>query len=88
MIFRIVDLVKAVNANVCSEFGNFQILARLCEDETEVWIKVVKGPIDLMYSMHWSVGLVIDPSRGVKLYKQRCIFKGDRIEWEKSILSN
>ena len=55
MIFRIVDLVKAVNANVCSEFGNFQILARLCEDETEVGIKVVKGPIDLMYSMHWSV---------------------------------
>ena len=55
MIFRIVDLVKAVNANVCSEFGNFQILARWCEDETEVWIKVVKGPIDLMYSMHWSV---------------------------------
>ena len=82
MIFRIVDLVKAVNANVFSEFGNFQILARLCEDETEVWIKVVKGPIDLMYSMHWSVGLVIDASRGVKLYKQRCIFKGDRMEWE------
>ena len=55
MIFRIVDLVKAVNANVCSGFGNFQMLARVCEDETEVWTKVVKGPIDLMYSMHWSV---------------------------------
>ena len=55
VIFRIVDLVKAVNANVCSEFGNFQILARLCEGETEVWTKVVKGPIDLIYSIHWSV---------------------------------
>ena len=55
MIFRIVDLVKAVNANVCSDFGNFQILARLCVDETEVWAKVVKDPIDLMYAMHWSV---------------------------------